>query len=164
MEQLSRGMIFVHSAPAPLCPHVEWAIGGVLGSPVRLRWACQPADEGTFRADYSWTAPSGTSAAMASALRGWSRLRFEVTEDARPGVEGTRYSYTPRLGVFHAVTGPHGDILVPEDRIRAAMASSSPHTLAHALGALLGEEWDAELEPFRYASDADPVRWLHQVV
>ena len=30
--------------------------------------------------------------------------------------------------------------------------------------ALLGKAWDDELEPFRYAGDGAPVRWLHQVV
>ena len=29
---------------------------------------------------------------------------------------------------------------------------------------LLGKAWDDELEPFRYAGDGAPVRWLHQVV
>ena len=29
---------------------------------------------------------------------------------------------------------------------------------------LLGQPWDAELEPFRYAGEGAPVRWLHHVV
>jgi hypothetical protein len=29
---------------------------------------------------------------------------------------------------------------------------------------LLGSAWDDELEPFRYAGDGAPVRWLHEVV
>ncbi|MEI6109594.1 MAG: DUF3145 family protein, partial [Actinomycetes bacterium] len=28
---------------------------------------------------------------------------------------------------------------------------------------VLGGAWDRELEPFRYAGDGVPVRWLHQV-
>ncbi len=27
----------------------------------------------------------------------------------------------------------------------------------------LGQAWDDELEPFRYAGDGAPVRWLHRV-
>ena len=27
----TRGVLYVHSAPRALCPHVEWAIAGVLG-------------------------------------------------------------------------------------------------------------------------------------
>jgi hypothetical protein len=61
----------------------------------------------------------------------------------------------------------HGDILVREDRLRAAVAraASDPATsLNRELDLLLGTAWDAELEPFRYAGDGAPVRWLHQVV
>jgi Protein of unknown function (DUF3145) len=77
-----------------------------------------------------------------------------------------RYAYTPTLGVFYAVTGKHGDILVPEDRLRHAMmtANSGGRDLHAALDILLGKEWDDELEPFRYAGEDAPVRWLHQVV
>ena len=30
----ARGMIFIHSAPAALCPHLEWATVSVLGETV----------------------------------------------------------------------------------------------------------------------------------
>jgi hypothetical protein len=92
-------------------------------------------------------------------------LRFEVTEDATPGCDGVRYSSTPSLGVFTAVTGATGDIVVPEDRLRAAMASAAAgkSPLDQELDRLLGGPWDDELEPFRYAGEGAPVRWLHQV-
>ena len=51
---------------------------------------------------------------LASAMRGWEHVRYEVTEEPSPGYEGERYSYTPSLGIFHAVMGLHGDILVPK--------------------------------------------------
>lgn len=108
----------------------------------------------------------GTAARLASALRGWQRLRFEVTEEARPGTEGERYSYTPALGVFHAITGLHGDIMIPEDRLRAAVlsAASGGRSLESGIDELLGRAWDEELETFRHAGDGAPVRWLHEVV
>jgi hypothetical protein len=59
--------------------------------------------------------------AITSALAGWNRLRFEVTEEASPGCDGVRYSYTPNLGIFSAVTSANGDVLVPENRLRAAL-------------------------------------------
>jgi hypothetical protein len=162
----SRGVLYVHSSPSALCPHVEWAVGGLFGMPVRLDWIPQPAERAAYRAEYSWLGPVGTAARLASALRGWQRLRFEVTEEARTGSEAERYSYTPSLGVFHAITGLHGDIMIPEDRIRAAMltASTGCRSLADSLDELLGRAWDAELEPFRHAGEGAPVRWLHEVV
>lgn len=162
----TRGVIYVHSAPSALCPHIEWAVGGVLGNAVSLAWTPQPAQAGTYRAEYSWLGDPGTAAAVASSLRGWNHLRFEVTEEPTPATEGSRYSYTPELGVFHAVTGIHGDIMIPEDRLKAVIvrAALGETTLGVEIDKLLGKPWDDELETFRHAGDGAPVRWLHQVV
>ena len=176
-----RGVLYVHSAPPALCPHIEWAVAGVLGTPVDLPWVDQPAAPGMLRAEADWEARAGVAGEITSALAGWNRLRFEVTEDASPGCDAMRFSYTPDLGIFSAVTMANGDILVPESRLRAAMtvatAASSGvvrlagggyddrtdrgRTLDEELSRLLGEPWDDELEPFRCAADGAPVRWLH---
>src|SRR5690349_12560415 len=68
----TRGVLYVHSAPSALCPHIEWAVGGVLGSAVNLEWTPQAAQAGTYRAEYSWVGEAGTAASVASALRGWN--------------------------------------------------------------------------------------------
>jgi hypothetical protein len=59
----------------------------------------------------------------------------------------------------------HGNVVVPEDRIRAALESGAgdPTVLLTELDLALGRAWDDELEPFRYAGDGAPVRWLHRV-
>ena len=165
-RQATRGVIYVHSAPSALCPHIEWALGGVLGNAVSLEWTPQPAQAGTYRAEFSWLGNPGTAASVASALRGWNHLRFEITEEPTTSTEGSRYSYTPDLGVFHAVTGIHGDIMIPEDRLKAAVvkAAAGQTTIENEISALLGKPWDDQLETFRYAGDGAPVRWLHQVV
>jgi hypothetical protein len=162
----TRGVLYIHSAPSALCPHVEWAVGGVLGVAVNLSWTPQSAQAGTYRAEYSWSGDAGTAAAVTSALRGWNHLRFEVTEEPTTATEGARFSYTPDLGVFHAVTGLHGDLMIPEDRLKAAVvrAALGDSTLLLEIDKLLGKPWDDELETFRYAGDGAPVRWLHQVV
>jgi hypothetical protein len=124
-----RGMLQVHSAPPALSPHLEWAVSGVLGVPVTLPWVDQPASPGMLRAELNWQGRPGCAAALTSALAGWNLLRFEVTEEASPGCDALRYSCTPSLGTFSAVTSASGDILVPEGRLRAAMtlaASASP--------------------------------------
>ena len=177
-----RGVLQVHSAPPALCPHIEWAVAGVLGIPVNMPWVNQPAAPGMVRAELDWQARPGASAAITSALAGWGRLRFEVTEEASPGCDAVRYSYTPALGTFSAVTMANGDILVPEGRLRAAMTvtatapAAAPEAAGTRFGALgpdrassleeeiarlLGQPWDDELEPFRCAGDGAPVRWLH---
>ena len=162
----TRGVLYIHSAPSALCPHIEWAVGGVFGMPIRVDWIPQPIERACYRTEYSWTGPCGTAARLASALKGWQRVRFEVTEEPTSSTEGERYSYTPTLGIFHATTGIHGDIMIPEDRIKHAIAVSAlgGKSLTDALHALLGRAWDEELEPFRYAGEGAPVRWLHEVV
>ena len=162
---ITRGVLLVHSAPRALCPHVEWAAGGALGVRVALDWTPQPAASGMFRAELSWQAPQGTGAALTSALRGWAHLRYEVTEEPSAGADGARWSHTPELGIFHAVTDVHGNVVVPEDRIRAAIAAGAADAAAlrDELDLALGRAWDDELEPFRYAGEGAPVRWLHRV-
>ena len=166
MTVTTRGVLYVHSAPSALCSHVEWAAGGVLGVSANLSWIPQPAAAGSYRSEVSWQGSPGRAAALASSLRGWSHLRFEVTEEPTASTEGARYSYTPDLGIFHAVTGLHGDIMIPEDRLKAALVRSAmgQTALEVEIDRLLGRPWDEELEPFRYAGDGAPVRWLHQVV
>ena len=174
-----RGVLHVHSAPPALSPHVEWAVAGVLGLPVSMPWVGQPAAPGMLRAELEWQGQPGMAGEITSALAGWNRLRFEITEEASPGCDAVRFSYTPALGVFSAVTMANGDILVPENRLRAAMTVAAgpagvsrlghggaegrdvARALAEELSRLLGEPWDYELEPFRCAADGAPVRWLN---
>jgi hypothetical protein len=130
-----------------------------------MPWVGQPAAPGALRAELTWQARTGTAGAIASALAGWNRLRFEVTEDSSTGCDGVRHCFTPGLGLFSAVTGANGDIMVSEDRLRSVMMLASQGaasgSLEDELGRLLGTAWDNELEPFRRAADGAPVRWLN---
>ncbi len=164
---IALGVLYVHSAPPALCPHIEWAVAGIVGAPVGMPWSGQPAAPGALRAELTWQAQPGTAGAIASALAGWNRLRFEVTEDSSPGCDGVRHCYTPDLGLFTAATGANGDIMVSENRLRSVMLlaerGGATASLEDELGRLLGTAWDNELEPFRRAADGAPVRWLNAV-
>jgi hypothetical protein len=184
-----RGVLQIHSAPPALSPHIEWAVAGIFGVPVKLHWVEQPAAPGSVRTGLDWEGRPGLSGEITSALAQWNLLRFEITEDASPGCDALRYSFTPSLGTFMATVSANGDIMISENRLRAVMTLASAgrdgdsvtspgrvgeivelHGARHpALGGsleeelslLLGEPWDAELEPFRHASAGAPVRWLH---
>lgn len=161
----TRGVLYVHSARSAMCSHVEWAVEAVLGVSVRLDWTPQPIAPQQWRTELSWQGEVGTAAALASALRK-HHVRFEVTEEPCAGHEGARYSCTPALGVFHAATGVHGDLMISEERLRAAVLRSMETDdcdLFDEIDLLLGQPWDDELEPFRHAGEGAPVRWLHQV-
>jgi hypothetical protein len=159
------GVVFIHATPAALCPHIAWALESVLGGGVALDWTRQPRGLKLLRAEVSWVGEAGTGGRMASALRGWDNLRYEVTEEPSPGSDGSRWSYTPSLGIHHSWISAGGDVVVNEDRLRAAMALSKGDSvvLTQELDQLLGRPWDDELEPFRYAGEGGTVRWLHRV-
>ena len=161
----ARGVLFVHSSPRALCLHVEWAAGRALGAAVNFDWIEQPVLKGAQRTEFYWEGPQGSGAALASALRGWEHLRFEVTEDAGLGTDGGRWMHTPDLGIFFAQTDTAGNTVVPEDRIRYAIEVAGSNTLElhRELRLALGQAWDDELEPFRHASDLNSVVWLHKV-
>ena len=161
----ARGVLYVHSSPGALCPHIEWAAGRALGRPVNFTWETQPVLKGSQRTEFFWDGPQGTGARLASALRGWEHLRYEVTEDAGLGTDGGRWMHTPDLGIFFAQTDTAGNMVVPEERVRYAMeiAGSSALELHRELRLALGQAWDDELAPFRHAHDDTSVIWLHKV-
>jgi hypothetical protein len=159
----TRGVIFVHSSPTAVCPHVEWAISGVLGARVSLEWTAQPAAPGLLRTECTWSGPAGSAGALAGALRAWPMLRFEVTEEPSPGVDGERFCHAPSLGLWRGRTSANGDIVVGEDQLRSLLTESPGGQVAGRVHDLLGSAWDTALEPFRLAGDGAPVTWLHQV-
>ena len=145
---VTRGVVFVHSAPAAICPHVEWAISGVTGARVSLSWTEQPAAPGSLRADASWSGRPGTGARIAGALKAWPMLRFEVTEEASPGVDGERICHVPGRGIWRAAISANGDVVLGEDQLRALLSTAGNlEAVHHRLGDLLGAHIDADLEP-----------------
>ncbi|SNC72454.1 Protein of unknown function [Kytococcus aerolatus] len=166
----TRGVVFVHSTPTALCPHIEWALQGVFGpharppaTASRLQWIPQPAQPGTVRGELSWHGLAGTGAAVATRLRTFDGIRYEVTEDATPGHDGSRWSHTPALGIHHTATNAVGDAMIHENRLRALVEASrgDARALADGIDRLLGTAWDAELDVYRHAGEDAPVRHLH---
>ncbi len=151
----AHGVIFIHSCPVALAPHVAWTIGHVLGSEARIEWVTQPCEEGSVCATVDWEGSGGSAARLASALRGWDRTRFEVWESTAANRDGVRYLHTPRLGVFFTLTDAAGNSMVGEDRVRYAMemARGNATDLQHELSLALGMDWDDELEPYRRSVD-----------
>ena len=161
----TRGVLYVHACPPAVCPHVEWAVSSAIGVRVSMSWTAQPVSPGSLRAECVWRGSPGMAGRMANALKAWPLLRFEVTEDPSSGNDGERIMYVPGLGVHRATTGANGDLMIGEDQVRALLAHVvGAEGYSQGLARLLGEEWDADLEPYRHAGEGGEVTWLHQVV
>lgn len=160
------GVIYIHSAPSALCSHLEWTISRILEREVTLNWIKQPALPGALRAEYSWIGDENTGTMLASELRGWEHLRYEISQDPYVGVDGGRWMHTPDLGIFYSQTDSIGNLLISEERIKIALeqAGSNGIELQRELRLALGQAWDDELEVFRSAQENSSVVWLHHRV
>ena len=160
---VTSGVVYVHASPAAVCPHAEWALSSTLQSKANLVWTPQPAMPGQLRAVTNWVGPVGTGSRLANALRSWSVLRFEVTEDPSTGVDGQRFCHTPQLGLWSGTMSANGDVMVGEMRLRSLM-SSGADMLAAELDSVIGTAWDEALEPYRSGGDTGEVAWLNRGV
>ncbi|MFT3715557.1 MAG: DUF3145 domain-containing protein [Gordonia sp. (in: high G+C Gram-positive bacteria)] len=163
--EMTSGVVYIHAAPVALCPHVEWALSSTLNARADLKWSAQDAEPGRMRATVDWTGPVGTAARLTNALREWSGIYFEVTENPSDGVDGERFAYVPGLGLWHGQTMANGDVILSEMRLRALL-DSQPDSfgLAGEIESALGTAWDEALEPYRMGGVGAEVTWLHQRV
>lgn len=156
-RSVATGVLFVHSCPRALVPHVEWALAREIGKVVKLEWEPQPLLPALMRTVATWRGPIGTASEVASSLFGWHQLRFELTEDHTAISDGSRFMHTPSLGLFRMQVDAAGNGVLTEDAVRNAVleAADTPEKLGSFLKKALGESWDRELEPFRAAEQGD---------
>lgn len=156
-SSFATGVLFVHSCPKALIPHVEWALARETGRVVKLDWSPQPLLPHTMRAESDWRGAPGTASAVASSLLGWQQLRFEITEDQSAACDGGRWMHTPSLGIFRMQIDAAGNCVLTEQTICAAIerAKGDSAAVTRELQNALGAPWDSELEPFRAAEEGD---------
>ena len=146
-EKNLAGLVVIHSAPSALRQHIEWGLNSLLGAPQNNFWRDQPLNPGTVRTAIEFRATIGTASKIATALKNWHYLRFEVSELGTHG--GEIFRCTPELGIHRATVDPVGTILVSEDVIRKALAHFDDLEVRENLGLALGTEWEEALEPYR---------------
>jgi hypothetical protein len=147
-RQQVRGFLTIHSAPSALRHHIDWAIQSVLGNWTKLSWNSQPLLPGTFRTQLEFRGSQGVASEIASSLRSWHYLNFEVIEGTELG--GELFRFTPELGIHRAVVDPSGGILVNENQLSAILANSfDEESIREGIAVLMGNSWECELERFR---------------
>jgi len=160
----TRGVLYVHSCPRAVVPHVEAAVAAVFETRVELLWRPQPVLTGSVRTDVAWTGPAGSAAHLVSRMKGWPELRVEVVEEPRGDVAGERFVMTPDLGIHRTAIDGLGEGLIVESRLRMLVEKSGTdlEALRSGIEAMIGADWEAELEPFRWAGEGADVRWVHR--
>ena len=162
----TQGVVFVHACPKALCQHVEWALERVVGAPVSLSWADQPAAHGSYRAEVAWTGSPGTAARLVDRAA-------RVADAALRGDRGSQPRQRRRADVLRArarvSSGRRPAPTATSWSPSSSCATSPPRPTSieafrHGVDELLGAAWDADLEVYRHAGDGSPVTWLHQVV
>ena len=147
-RQQVRGFLTIHSAPSALRHHVDWAIQTVLGNLITLVWNLQPILPGTFRTQLEFRGAQGAAAEIASALRSWHYLNFEVIEGTELG--GELFRFTPELGIHRAIVDQSGAVLANENQIGVLLASAfDEESIREGIAALMGNSWETALDTFR---------------
>ena len=160
--QLSvRGLLTIHSAPSALRRHIDWAIQNIVGADAQVNWQPQSLMVGTFKTKCQWRGCGGSAAEIASTLRSWHYLNFEVLEENENG--GELFRFTPELGLHRAVTDLSGAVLLSEFAINNVMQKAfDEDSIRQGLLQAMGTAWDIELERFRSAGMREPAR-LHAI-
>ena len=141
------GLVTIHSAPTALRQHIEWGLNAILGQPLNYTWRDQPLAVGTIRTTLEYRGEAGLASKIATALKNWHYLRFEVQEFGNSA--GEYFRFTPELGIHRAVTDAAGSILISESVIRKALSAFDDLEVRENLVAALGEPWEEVLEPMR---------------
>ncbi len=141
------GLITIHSAPTALRQHIEWGLNALLGQPLTYTWRDQPLAAGTIRTTLEYRGEVGLASKIATALKNWHYLRFEVQEFGNNG--GEYFRFTPELGVHRATVDAAGSILISENVIRKALIAFDDLEVRENLAVALGEAWEEALEPMR---------------
>jgi hypothetical protein len=141
------GLLTIHSAPSALRQHIEWGLNAILGYTGEYSWRDQPLAPGTLRTIIEYRAALGTAAKIATSLKNWHYLRFEVQEFCSEGAE--LFRFTPELGMHRALTDGTGSILISENVIRKSLATFDDLEIRENLEAALGSAWELALEPMR---------------
>ena len=149
-RQQVRGFLTIHSTPSALRHHIDWGIQVVLGNWVKPTWSPQPLIPGSFRTQIEFRDRQGAAAELASSLRSWHYLNFEVIENTDNG--GELFRCTPELGIHRAVVDQTGAVILSENQLSVVLKNSlDEESIRDAIAALLGSSWEYELDRFRGA-------------
>jgi len=147
-RQQVRGFLTIHSTPSALRHHIDWAVQAVLGTWVKPSWSPQPLIPGSYRTQIEFRDREGAAAELASTLRSWHYLNFEVIENSDNG--GELFRCTPELGIHRAIVDQTGAVILTENQLSTVLKNAfDEESIREAISLLLGNPWELELDRFR---------------
>lgn len=158
LAEPTRGWVFIHACRRAFATHVENALhvslvefGGLTRLPV-LQWHEQPALPRHWRVDVPWHGTSLTLEALCRSLAMFPAIYYEVTWEPSALSDGGRMLATPELGTWVGLMDRAGNTVVNEVQLRRVMQLPA-HRMRAEFEQLLGQPWDAVLEPLRSSGD-----------
>ena len=146
------GRILIYSVPIALTQHIQWAIDQGLGQVIKLPWQNQPLNPSSKALELEYKHQMPVAAKLATALKAWHYIRFEIREINKTTQDATYYRATPDLGLHQAHLASNGDVVLNENQVNSILKNSlSYEKLQSNLENALGISWDLELEPYRIA-------------
>ena len=150
--QTYAGRIDIYSAPAALTQHIEWAINQQLNQVVKIAWVKQPLLPGSLAMALDYKSQLPVAAKIATALKSWHYIRFEIRQINLQTSDATLYRITPDLGLHQASLASNGDVVINENQLNQIINNSYSHKMLQSnLESALGNQWEIELEPYRLA-------------
>lgn len=147
-RQQVRGFLTIHSTPSALRHHIDWAVQAVLGAWVKPSWTPQPLIPGSYRTQIEFRDRQGAAAELASSLRSWHYLNFEVIENSDNG--GELFRCTPELGIHRAIVDQTGAVILTENQLSAVLKNAfDEESIRESIAGQLGTPWELELDRFR---------------
>ena len=132
--------------------HIEWAINQVIGQVISFTWVNQPLNPGSKALQLEYKHHTPIAAKLATALKAWHYIRFEIREINKNTQDATYYRATPDLGLHQAQLASNGDVVLNENQVNSILKNSLSYEKLQAnLENALGINWDLELEPYRLA-------------
>ena len=132
--------------------HIEWAINQVIGQVISFTWVNQPLNPGSKAMEFEYKHHMPIAAKLATALKAWHYIRFEIREINKNTQDATYYRATPDLGLHQAQLASNGDVVLNENQVNSILKNSLSYEKLQAnLENALGINWDLELEPYRLA-------------
>ena len=146
------GRIHIYSAPIALTQHIEWAINQHLGQVVKINWVNQPLAAGSKAMEFEWQHLKPIAAQLATSLKAWHYIRFEIRQVSKNTGDATLYRATADLGLHQVKLASNGDVVLNENQVNSILKNSLSYEKLQAnLENALGISWDLELEPYRLA-------------